>query len=100
MPVYNEIAHIPLIVHLPGDARAGRRVAGLTQTTDLMPTFLDYFGAPTPPHPRGAPPRPPRPARWPRPALEGAHGAHAPLISGSLGMGVSAPAGRHTYFRN
>ena len=46
MPVYNEIAHIPLIVHVPGDRRAGDRIAALTQTTDLMPTFLDFFGAP------------------------------------------------------
>ena len=30
----------------------------LTQTTDLMPTFLDYFGAPAPPHLHGASLRP------------------------------------------
>ena len=53
MPLYNELVHIPLIVALLGGARAGERVAALTQTIDLMPTFLDHFGCPTPPHVQG-----------------------------------------------
>ena len=56
-----------LIVHLPGDRRAGARVAALTQTTDLMPTFLDYFQAPMPPHMH---------ATSLRPALEGDQAVH------------------------
>ncbi len=42
-PFYNEVAHIPLIVAAPGSG-APRRSNALTQTTDLMPTFLDLFG--------------------------------------------------------
>src|SRR5262249_18577465 len=42
MPLYCEIVRIPLIIHLPGGQRAGSRVSALTQTIDLMPTFLDY----------------------------------------------------------
>lgn len=45
MPVYNEVAHIPLMIWHPEHAeRAGERRDMLTQTIDLMPTFLDLFG--------------------------------------------------------
>jgi arylsulfatase A-like enzyme len=43
---WNELAHIPLIVHLPGDAHAGERRAQLTQNIDLMPTVCDYYDVP------------------------------------------------------
>lgn len=43
---YNEMAHIPLMIHLPGGERAGMRVKALTQNIDLMPTLLDYYGIP------------------------------------------------------
>jgi arylsulfatase A-like enzyme len=44
MPAYNEVFHIPLMVHLPGDQYSGRRVGALTQNIDLFPTLSDYFG--------------------------------------------------------
>src|SRR5262249_48102457 len=50
MPMYCEITRIPLVMRLPGGERAGERVAALTQTIDLMPTFLDFHGCPLPPH--------------------------------------------------
>ena len=43
MPVYNEIARIPLFLHLPGDERAGTRSRALTQTIDLMPDLPRLF---------------------------------------------------------
>jgi arylsulfatase A-like enzyme len=44
-PYYEEISHIPLVLHHPSlAADAGKRVKGLTQTYDLMPTLLDIFG--------------------------------------------------------
>ena len=44
MPCYEEVAHIPLFVHHPAFAdQAGTRRKSLTQTIDLMPTFLDMF---------------------------------------------------------
>ncbi|MGF1625651.1 MAG: sulfatase [Alphaproteobacteria bacterium] len=53
-PYYEEISHIPMIVHHPAHAaEAGRRVDALTQTIDLMPTFLETFGLPVPPEVRG-----------------------------------------------
>src|SRR5262249_57153350 len=42
--LHEELVHLPLIVRLPGKARAGRRVGALTQSVDLMPTLLDLFG--------------------------------------------------------
>jgi arylsulfatase A-like enzyme len=91
MPVYNEIARIPLIVHLPGSRRAGARTPALMQTTDLMPTFLDFFAAPRPPHLHGA---------SLRPALEGEAAVHDSIIYGYFGMALNATDGRHAYFRN
>ncbi|HLZ07869.1 MAG TPA: sulfatase, partial [Chloroflexota bacterium] len=91
MPVYNEIARIPLIAHLPDSARAGARVGSLTQTTDLMPTFLDYFGAPLPPHLHG---------RSLRTAIESDQTVHDSIVYGYFGMALNLTDGRFTYFRN
>lgn len=91
MPVYNEIARIPMIVHLPIDARAGTRVSALTQTTDVMPTFLDYFDAPFPPHLHGT---------SLRPAIESNAAVHDAIVFGYFGMALNATDGRHVYFRN
>lgn len=49
MPIYQEIGHIPLFVHHPDHAEmAGTRRKALTQTPDLMPTFLEAFDTPIP----------------------------------------------------
>ena len=42
---WNELAHIPLFVHLPGSQNAGERRGQLTQTIDMFPTLVDFFGA-------------------------------------------------------
>ena len=53
-PFFEEVVHIPLFVHHPDmPSAAGTRRRALTQTTDLMPTILDIFGAPIPPEVRG-----------------------------------------------
>lgn len=50
MPYYDELSHIPLMIHHPGwSERAGTRSAVVTQTPDLMPTILDLFGCERPP---------------------------------------------------
>lgn len=53
MHVYNEIAHIPLMIHLPGGRQAGRRVQALTQNIDIMPTLLELYGIEIPPTVKG-----------------------------------------------
>jgi hypothetical protein len=53
-PYYEEISHIPLILHHPDlAAQAGSRQSALTQTYDLMPTMLDCFGVEAPPEVQG-----------------------------------------------
>ena len=42
-PLYRELAHIPLLMAAPG-AAGGSRVVQLTQSVDLLPTFLDLSG--------------------------------------------------------
>jgi arylsulfatase A-like enzyme len=39
--LHEEVVHVPLIVRLPRAAAAGRRVMGLTQPVDLLPTLLE-----------------------------------------------------------
>jgi len=44
MPVYNEIAHIPLMIYHPEfSSQGGSRRKTLTQSIDIMPTLLDLF---------------------------------------------------------
>jgi arylsulfatase A-like enzyme len=45
-PLYEEIAHIPLIIHVPG--LPPHRVPQLASAIDLMPTILDLLGVPVP----------------------------------------------------
>ena len=45
--LYEEVSHIPLLVHRPGGAGA-RRCPSLVQPADLMPTLLEVAGASDP----------------------------------------------------
>lgn len=42
MPMYNELSHLPLIVHFPKGELQGKSVDKITQNIDIMPTVLDY----------------------------------------------------------
>jgi arylsulfatase A-like enzyme len=90
MPLYPEIAHIPLVIK-PPRTRQSARVSALTQTTDIMPTLLDFFGCPTPPHVSG---------QSLRPLLDQASALHEDIILGYFGMAVNITDGRHLYMRN
>lgn len=98
MPLYNEIVRIPLIVKLPGNERAGTRCAALTQTIDLMPSFLEWFaptgarrgGCPLPPHVHG---------KSLQPALEG-ETLRQDCLFGYFGKATNITDGRYVYFRN
>jgi arylsulfatase A-like enzyme len=46
--VYDELVHIPLVIHLPGAQPRG--IGSLTETIDLLPTVFDLLGIP---YPRG-----------------------------------------------
>ena len=88
---WNELAHIPLIVHLPGSQHAGERRDQLTQNIDLMPTILDYFGVPIE-HPIHG-------ESW-RPMLDrNAPAQRQAVLYGWYGQTVNVTDGKHTYFR-
>lgn len=44
--VYEELIHVPLIIHFPGDEFGGRRILGPVSLIDVMPTIFDYLGRP------------------------------------------------------
>lgn len=46
--MHEELVHVPLMIRLPGQHQAMRRVSAFTQTTDLGPTVCDLLGL-TPP---------------------------------------------------
>ncbi len=85
MNLYQEVAHIPLFVHDPRRPAAGERVARLTQSVDLAPTFLDLFGV------------------APAPGIEGVSllrpQAREGLLYGYFGGAVNVTDGRFTYHR-
>lgn len=90
MPVYNEIAQIPLFVHHPAHPEAaGTRVPGITQMIDLGVTVLDAFGLP---------PEEGMTGRSVIPMLSGAPGRPV-AIFGYFGGAVNVTDGRRTYFR-
>lgn len=91
MHVYNELAHIPLMVRLPDGSRAGERIEALTQNIDLMPTILDYMGVSIPETVKGH--------SW-RPLLERkAEKVREAAIYGYHGMAVNVTDGEYTYLR-
>jgi len=44
--VYEELVHVPLIVHFPDGEFAGRRIEDTISLLDIMPTIFDYLGRP------------------------------------------------------
>ena len=90
-PFFNEVTHIPLFVHDPRQTGvAGQRRAALTQTTDLMPTILDLFGALTPGEVRG---------HSLAATITDDTPVRAACIYGQFGGAVNVTDGRYTYFR-
>jgi arylsulfatase A-like enzyme len=53
--VFDELVHIPMIVKLPGQKDAGRRVRDQVRTVDILPTILENEGLPQPPGIMGRP---------------------------------------------
>lgn len=91
-PFFNEVARIPLMIAAPPTlTKAPRRVPGLTQTTDLMPTFLDLFGCVPPSDISG---------KSLLPCLrEEADGTHEAVIFGQFGAALNYADASHSCFR-
>ncbi|MBI4520426.1 MAG: sulfatase, partial [Gemmatimonadetes bacterium] len=45
--LYQQLIHIPLLIHLPGQ-REGARIDGAVSQVDIAPTILDYLGGTVP----------------------------------------------------
>jgi arylsulfatase A-like enzyme len=90
MPLYEEISHIPLFMYHP-DYRnfVGQRKGALTQTIDLMPTILDFHGAPIPDEVEG---------KSLLSLFKTKSDLRSSAIFGYWGGGVNLTDGQYTYF--
>lgn len=89
-PYYEEISHIPLILHHPElAAKGGCREKALTQTYDLMPTLLDCFGVDAPAEVQG---------QSALSILSGEEKARQAGIFGMFGGPIGATDGRYAYY--
>jgi hypothetical protein len=84
MNLYEEIVHIPLFVHDPRRPRTGR-TGQLTQSTDISPTLLEFFGIEPPPETQGTSILKPNDRKG--------------MIFGYFGGAVNVTDGRYTYHR-
>lgn len=48
--LYEQSVHVPMMMRWPGHIAPGRRVKGLVQQVDMMPTMLEAFGIEAPDH--------------------------------------------------
>ncbi len=46
---WEEVVHVPLIIRWPTSKRLGRRIRGLVQTIDVLPSILEALNLPIPP---------------------------------------------------
>lgn len=91
MHAYNELAHIPLMIHVPGGHGDGTRCRALTQNIDLMPTILDYHSCSVPDNLHG---------KSLRTVLEGTTDrVRDTALYGWFGSAVNLTDGHYTYFR-
>jgi arylsulfatase A-like enzyme len=90
MPLYNEIANIPLLVHFPGGEYAGEARAQITQNIDLMPTILEYQGVEIPESVVG---------KSLRAVVERQEQIHDYALFGTFGCAVNVFDGTHVYMR-
>ena len=89
-PYYEEISHIPLMVHHPDFAApGGTRISGLTQTYDLMPTLLDMHGLAVPAEVQG---------RSLLSLMRGTDAGRDVGIFGMFGGPIGATDGRYAYY--
>jgi len=90
MPVFDELARIPLMVYHPAHReRGGERRESLTQTADLMPTFLEMHDLPVPTEVTGV---------SLLPLLAEEMHLHDAVIYGYFGAACNITDGRYTWF--
>lgn len=91
MHQYQELAHIPLCIHMPGGEGKGRRVSALTNALDIMPSILTHHGIAIPASVKG------------KSLLSLAKGKsevlHDYVLYGTFGKAVNVTDGHYTYYR-
>ena len=90
MPLYNEIAHIPMFAWDPRCGKKGERRQTLVQNIDLAPTVLELNGIPVPPDMLGKPIAP---------AVDHDETLHDCVLFGHHGTHVNITDGRYVYMR-
>ena len=90
MPWYNEISHIPLFIWDPRLNVRGERRSSLTQTIDLGPTILEFFGLEIPKDMIG---------RSLREVIKDDTPHRDAALFGMFGGHVNVTDGRYTYMR-
>lgn len=90
MHLYNELAHLPLLVKFPKGERSGERIGCITQNIDIMPTVLEYQGIEIPECVRGV---------SFRPVAKHQETGKEYALYGYHGMAVNLTDGEYTYFR-
>ena len=88
---WNEVAHIPLIVHLPGSAHAGERRNQLTQNIDIAPTVCEYHGVEVSHDTHGK--------SWMSIMKKNTSSEREAVLYGWFGQTVNVTDGINTYFR-
>ncbi len=90
MPLYNEIAHIPLFIWDPRVQAKDERRRSLVQTIDVPATLLDYFNVAIPEDMKGIPLRE---------TIATDQSVHDAVIFGIHGREVNCTDGRYVYMR-
>lgn len=91
MPVYDEIARIPLMIYHPDfAAQGGTRRQALTQSIDVMPTLMEIHGQSVPQDVMGA---------SLLPVLENDQAVRSAAIFGYFGAACNVTDGRFVYHR-
>ena len=90
MPMYNEIAHIPLFIYHPNfKDKVGERRSVVTQNIDLMPTFLENNNVKIPDEVQG---------KSLLQFLDKEEKTNHSALYGYWGGGINITDGRYTYF--
>ena len=90
MPIYNEIAHIPMFFHHPDfKSLNGSEFNSLTQNIDLMPTFLEMNNIDIPNEVQG---------KSILSKLNNVSNTNIPSIYGYWGSGINITDGNYTFF--
>lgn len=90
MPLYNEMANIPLMIHHPDFTTNGKHTEALVQTIDLPATLLDYFKITQPQAMSG---------KSLLPCLSGLKSARTSALFGYFGCDLNVTDGRFVYMR-